>query len=194
MTGEHQSLAAALVAFQARVKPITRSRTVEVRTKRGERYSFAYAPLEAVIAAVRDDLAACGLAVTQALTWTEGGVLSLRTSLVHESGERDEDVAPLPVEKGMTPQEIGSVITYMRRYAYTAVLGLSSEEDDDGNMASGNEAKPQLVDEHLLQSARAFAKERGADFDAVVRELGFDLDALTVDQARIVAKRIKGEE
>lgn len=35
------------------------------------------------------------------------------------------------------PQAVGSAITYMRRYALGAVLGLNIDNDDDGNAASG---------------------------------------------------------
>jgi len=36
------------------------------------------------------------------------------------------------------PQYIGSAISYARRYALSAILGLATDEDDDGNAASGN--------------------------------------------------------
>ena len=35
-------------------------------------------------------------------------------------------------------QSVGSSITYAKRYAYCAILGIVADEDDDGNMASGN--------------------------------------------------------
>jgi len=41
-----------------------------------------------------------------------------------------------------TAQGAGSAITYGRRYALAAALGLASDEDDDGNGAEGNDKKP----------------------------------------------------
>ena len=48
----------------------------------------------------------------------------------------------MPLDRGsLSWQEYGSAITYARRYALVAILGVASEEDDDGNAASGNTAK-----------------------------------------------------
>ena len=46
------------------------------------------------------------------------------------------------------PQAYGSVITYQRRYALSAILGLNTDEDDDGNKASEPtkvKANPELL-------------------------------------------------
>lgn len=137
MAGE---LAAALAKAQAAFPPIKKTKTVRVRTKTGGEYTFDYAPLEAVIDAVRAPLTENDLAYTQTLATLPEGVLALRTMLLHGGGERLEDLCPLPVREGMSAQEIGSLITYFRRYALTCLLGIASEDDDDGNRASGNQA------------------------------------------------------
>ncbi len=131
-------LAAALVKFQGSGFAVPRTRTVEVETKSGGKYTFAYAPHELIVAAVRKPLEDNGLAVSQTLSITTDGRPALRTILLHSSGERIEDVFPLPLKDGMTAQELGSAITYIRRYALSAILGLATEDDDDGNRASGN--------------------------------------------------------
>ena len=51
-----------------------------------------------------------------------------------------ETSIPLPAPGG-DPQSFGSVVTYLRRYAVTALLGIASDEDDDGNRAAGNRMK-----------------------------------------------------
>jgi hypothetical protein len=61
---------------------------------------------------------------------------TLRYSLVHaESGEAVSDTMPLLLGKD-DMQGFGSAVTYARRYALCAVLGLVADEDDDGNAAA----------------------------------------------------------
>ena len=57
--------------------------------------------------------------------------------LHHESGEYME-YPPLMVKpEKNTPQGVGSAITYSRRYSLSTVFGITSDQDDDGNEASG---------------------------------------------------------
>ncbi len=59
------------------------------------------------------------------------------TRLMHKSGQwQEEEIAVTPESFG--PQQIGSAVTYMKRYAYCGMLGIASDEDDDGNAAAGN--------------------------------------------------------
>ena len=51
-----------------------------------------------------------------------------------------ETSIPLPTPGG-DPQSFGSAVTYLRRYAVTALLGIASDEDDDANRAAGNHIK-----------------------------------------------------
>lgn len=65
----------------------------------------------------------------------EGNVASLETILMHTSGQWVSMTGQAPVSKA-DPQGVGSVITYMRRYALAAVTSVVPDEDDDGNAAS----------------------------------------------------------
>lgn len=67
--------------------------------------------------------------------------VTIRTRVIHVSGQWIESVLEIPVSMGNRPaQAIGSVITYGRRYAWMSILGVASDEDDDdGNGASGLE-------------------------------------------------------
>jgi len=105
-------------------------------------FKSKYADLATVIDASRKLLTDNGLAVTQ-LVGGGPDVASVTTMLVHESGEWLRDtVTGKPVKND--PQGIGSLITYLRRYSYQAIVGFSSEEDDDGNAASNPEPKQKL--------------------------------------------------
>lgn len=142
-------LAKALAAAQSEFPPIERSRDVKVTTKSGGSYTFAYAPLDAILNAVRPALAKNGLAVSQLLA-NVNGAPALKTMLLHEGGELLQDSCPLPTNGStMSAQEFGSLVTYLRRYALVAVLGIATEEDDDGNHTSGNTATRDAHDAYV---------------------------------------------
>ena len=139
MIHDYGSLAGALSKAQAAFPPIVRDKEVAVRT-----YSYKYAPLDAILAAVREPLATNGLAIAQLL---EGA--DLVTLLLHESGSTLTARTPLPPWEGV--QQYGSMVTYIRRYALTAMLGIATEDDDDGEAA----AKPgQAASDKTCHSAR----------------------------------------
>lgn len=128
--------AAAYDAFgmaQASFPKIPRSKTVEVRTKTGGTYTFKYAPLDAINDAVLPSLHKFGFGVSQGI---EGD--HIITRLLHRGGYAISAETFLGIPNEASPQERGSFITYMRRYALVSLLGLATEEDDDGNHASGN--------------------------------------------------------
>ncbi len=96
-----------------------------------------YADLGAVVQAAKPALLKNGLAVSQLLTSADGRI-GLTTILMHKSGQwlAAEISMPLEPEKGRSlSQSIGASITYLRRYAYAAIVGVYSDEDADGNVA-----------------------------------------------------------
>jgi hypothetical protein len=133
MTTELGALAGALAKAQTEFAPVNRSKTVTVQTKTGGSYKFAYAPLDTILAAVREPLSKNGLVLVQMLD--EGALV---TTLLHESGASIGGRVDLPATTDI--QGFGSAITYLRRYAIQALLGIAAEEDDDGNHAAGNTA------------------------------------------------------
>lgn len=131
MTDDIGALAGALAKAQSGFAPVKRDKTVTVQKKTGGSYSFKYAPLESVLDAVRQPLADNGLVVVQVL---DAG--NLVTSLIHESGAVLTGSVPIP--PGGDIKELGSAITYLRRYALQALLGIAAEDDDDGSRAVGD--------------------------------------------------------
>lgn len=94
-----------------------------------------FADLGAVIEASRPVLAKHGLSVTQFPT-SEGDKIGVTTILLHSSGEWISDTVTMQAaeEKGKSAAQVaGSVITYLRRYSWSAVLGLYADEDTDGS-------------------------------------------------------------
>lgn len=132
-------IAGALAKAQAAITNPPRNREVEVYSKRtNSKYKFKYATLDAIIDAVRKPLTDNGIWFTQTLEANGGGKYVLRTTLLHESGEHLSSMTPLLGVDTADNQAFGSALTYMRRYALTALLGIAADEDDDANAADGN--------------------------------------------------------
>lgn len=89
------------------------------------KFSYTYATLPSVMDAVLPVLHKHGLALMQTF---EGGCIV--TSLLHEGGEVSESSIGYPTT-GVNPQDLGKWITYLRRYAIVAMLGLAPDDDDD---------------------------------------------------------------
>jgi hypothetical protein len=130
---EINELAKALAKFKGSCPKIKQESTVKVALKTGGSYSFKYADLATIDEAVTPALSANGLSVTQLV----GSPGELTTFLMHESGQFISTTSTMPVGNVSDKQVIGGVITYLRRYAIAAILGIVSDEDDDANYASG---------------------------------------------------------
>jgi len=128
---KHDTLTAALVAFQTSLPSVAKGNEAEVRPKEGRAYSYRYADLTDVNGVILPLLAKQGLAFTCMPTVVDSGADVLAYKLVHDSS--DEVIAgfyPLrPTAPG--PQAFGSAITYARRYALLAVCGVAPGGDDD---------------------------------------------------------------
>ncbi len=94
-----------------------------------------YADLASVWDACRKPLSENGLSIIQTLDKTETGTM-LETTLLHASGQFITSTLKI-TPKDETSQAIGSAITYARRYALSAMVGVCADEDDDGEAAMG---------------------------------------------------------
>jgi hypothetical protein len=136
MATKHANIAAALIAAQAEMPPPRKDREVSVRMKSGGTYKFSYATLAGMADADKPILAKHGLGFVQFVA--DGAMV---TRIIHESGEHLD--CPLPMlALPNSPQEAGSIITYFKRYSYAMALGRVAEEEDDANIAAGNDYVP----------------------------------------------------
>lgn len=131
---ERQAFNEALASAQAEFPIVPKGRTVTVQKKAGGTYSYTYAPLDSILEAVRPVLASHGFALIQLLE-DDGRGPALRTELRHKAGGQVSGTFPLREAEDM--QGLGSNLTYLRRYAITAILGLATETDDDGHGQAG---------------------------------------------------------
>ncbi len=132
-TGAMDKLAPALAAAQGEMTNPKKTKTALVRMKSGGTYKYRYADLSEILDHVRPVLSRHKLAVTQ-LVLTEAARTVLLTRLLHESGQYLDATYLLPT--GAAAQEMGSAVTYARRYSLSAILGIAAEDDDDGEKAN----------------------------------------------------------
>lgn len=117
-------------------------------------FKSKYVPLENVVEAIDDVAPKFGLTYSQYPVTTDDGKVGISTVLLHESGEFIEYPPATTKPDKNTPQGVGSTLTYMRRYSLSAVFGITSDQDDDGNEASGN-AKAKQTSNKNVQMASA---------------------------------------
>lgn len=119
-------------------------------------FKSKYADLSSVIDVAREPLYEMGLSFTQTMDDSDSGSVIVETTLMHSSGQWITGRLKMPTAKS-DPQGYGSAITYARRYALQAILGLAAEDDDaEGAMQRGNgkakqaeEKKPQPPKEDI---------------------------------------------
>ena len=181
-------LAAALVAFQGEVPVIPKNRTAKIPTKTGS-YSYQYADLSDMWDAIREPLRKNGLAVLQPLTHAAATNMAIKTIIVHESGQSLSETFEFTVA-GRSPQEIGSLVTYMKRYALSAALGISTDDDDDGNTAThAPKPKAQTPEWKAFSELSSVVVMHNLDKAAVARRFTDDygMDIRKADAATITA-------
>ncbi len=121
-------LFAALVKFQSELKPVSKD-TVNPAFPRAK-----YADLAGIFDEVLPLMTANGLGIIQESARHEN-MARITTRIIHNSNQWIEsDLDLMPAKEG--PQAFGSAFTYGRRYAMQSLLGITAEEDDDGNRAS----------------------------------------------------------
>ena len=148
-TNSLASIGAALSKAQASVKTAIKDSTnPHLKTR--------YADLLSVWDACRAVLAENDLSVVQLPVSDEPGYVALETMLLHASGEYISARCRVRLTRD-DPQGLGSGLTYLRRYALSAALGIVADEDDDAQSASTPPAPaPRLLS---VDAARRLASQ-----------------------------------
>ena len=132
-TEELGNLATALNAFTGEI---------EDAKKGSQAHQYKYADLSTILQLARPLMHKHGLAVVQ-FPISDSGQVGILTRLMHTSGEWLEQPFMMQSEqsRGMSAaQSIGSVLTYFRRYALAAVLGIAQVDDDAAETESNKPA------------------------------------------------------
>ena len=182
MSAPLNEIAAALVAAQAEFAAIP-------KTAENPFFKSKYADLATVISHTQPVLAKHGLAVSQHPT-TLDGEPALTTWLLHSSGQSLKDTMRLCAAKS-DPQGQGAAITYARRFAYMAVLGLVADADDDGQAATkAKQAEPKAkpLPTHVAKLA-AVAKKYNLDTKVLGQrfESDYGLSVMDADPKTVLA-------
>jgi ERF superfamily protein len=130
-TAQTDTLWAALAAFQAEMPTVPKTKTATVRTKDQGSYQYSYADLADISAAAMPLLARFGLSFSCSPEITERGQV-LHGCLFHSSGDSLRGTLAI---NGQRPQEVGSALTYARRYLLGCLTGIVTDADDDGQLA-----------------------------------------------------------
>ena len=145
-----------------------------------------YADLAQVIEVARKPLTNNGLAISQ-LVFPELEYVEIQTVLMHESGEWiASNIRLQPIKAD--PQGMGSAITYARRYAYAAILGIASE-DDDGECATGRDMKATNASPYKA-TPEANEAEKYRSFWGALRKKGYTPEQV---RAKLGVKSVKDD-
>lgn len=113
--------------------------------KSKQAYGYKYATLDSLIDMLRTVLPKHDLWFVQIPTRDEGKS-ALTTRVIHKSGEWFEDTIEMTDTelqgKANDTQKVGASITYYRRYALSAIFGVATEEDVDGNLNNVQKTQP----------------------------------------------------
>ena len=139
--------AQAWVAAWADLSEIGTTQEAEIETKKGRNFSYKYSSLGDILSTVRPILTQHDLAVSQNVVDAGDGRVGVETAITHAGGHA-EVFGPVVMPTGADPRNVGSAITYARRYGLSAALGIASEDDDDAASASRPAAEPTAVDPH----------------------------------------------
>ena len=129
------ALAAALAKAQIELVNPEKSLVATIREEgaRGREQTFRYAPLSSGLEIVRKVLGQHEIATVQTTSIDHGaGLVNLTTVLAHSSGEWIASDWPVcPVSDTASPRRMGAALTYARRYALFALVGIAGEDDLD---------------------------------------------------------------
>ena len=177
----------AFAKFQAECPAIARSRTADIVTSKGSKFSYSFASLDEIDKVAIPVMNKHGLTRTFGAAVISDGVLTIACIISHVGGHSRETPFSVPIETqaGMSPQQkYGSASTYAKRQAFVNAAGLKvCDMDDDG--AGRNSVGPAtkiteeqviLLQEHLeyidattqqvAMFVKSFAGERLGDMSA----------------------------
>ena len=125
-------ISGALLKAQKSIKSVTKDASNPF-------FKSKYADLASVINACKEELNAEGITFLQPV---DG--MNVETLLLHESGEYISAQTPIVCKSQNNPQDLGSAITYARRYGLQSMIGLPAI-DDDGEGATSHSDTPRTV-------------------------------------------------
>jgi hypothetical protein len=150
MSDSIANLATALAEFQSIVNNVSKTST-------NPAFRSKYASLDEIIKEIRQPMKRCGLSFVQN-PYREQNSVGVSTLLLHTSGEYiffDAVIITL-ADKGNSGHQVGTAMTYARRFSLSSALGLATEEDSDGNDIE----PPKKQSSYTKDSSRSYDSNR----------------------------------
>jgi hypothetical protein len=163
------------------------------KNKSNPHFKSTYADLAAVLDAIRTPLSNNGLSTVQTMEIAERCIV-LRTTLLHSSGQFIATEYPIAV--GLKPQEMGSSITYGRRYSLAAIVGIA-QDDDDANAAAKTSppvVTPSKISPKELTDLLELINSKETSAEMVCKHFKFpSLADITTDKLATITTAIKAK-
>lgn len=179
---EVKDLVTALSAFQGEIESAIKDAKASITQTR----EYKYATLASVWDAIRKPLAKNGLSITQGFAAVEdelqGRILRIETIMFHKTGQFLSSSLDMPMGQ-LTPQAMGSLITYGRRYSLLALTGICADDDDDGAAAM-----PKVGERQASQTS-----SRLQNMPSMKNHLAAGPTPKPVEEKSITEKLIRGE-
>ena len=156
-------------------------------------FKAGYSTLCSVWECCREPLSKNGLAIVQIPHESDQQVI-IETILMHTSGEWvSGKISMKPVKTD--PQSIGSAMTYARRYALSAMVGVAPiEEDDDGNAATGKTTPPKKPKEEPYPPDYSGKENKSEPPDATTQEKPVSQEEINIKFNEFLAKMVELEK
>jgi hypothetical protein len=156
-----------LSEFQAECPEIPK--TKKVMNKDGKTVRYSYAPLDVIVAHVKDLLRHHGFSYTIKTEQDEDNVTAF-CHLHHVEGHTETSRLGVPIDKGgymSAPQKVASALTYAKRYAFCDATGImTSDEDNDANV----DEKPEQKEEEIPQENADYGLKINEQINKAVHE------------------------
>ncbi|MFC7443286.1 ERF family protein [Laceyella putida] len=175
-------IAGALSKFQGEVTNPSKTKTAIIPPKdpKKQGYKYKYADLGDIIDTIREPLKKHGLSYIQNPVRNDKGDLEgVYTMILHESGEyMIFDLVPIRAGANATPQQIGSALTYARRYSLSLALGIAADEDDDASAAEhGGNQNAGTTQKSSVKKTSAKQQTQRSNQPAATKQGNGELDA-----------------
>lgn len=168
-----QNLSNAMAEFQKKIKQ-------PLKDANNPFFKSQYVPLENVVEAITETGSQLGISFMQFASSDETGSIEVATLVMHSTGEYIEFPPVRMKPESNKPQAVGSAITYAKRYALSAIFGITSDKDDDGNEATG-------LNKQVEKQPKQQVKQQQTQDDATgkIEQYWTELEKLGVDVAEV---------
>ena len=168
-----QNLSKAMAEFQKSIKQ-------PLKYANNPFFKSQYVPLENVVEAITETGSPLGISFMQFASSDETGSIEVATLVMHSTGEYIEFPPVRMKPESNKPQAVGSAITYAKRYALSAIFGITSDKDDDGNEATG-------LNKQVEKQPKQQAKQQQTQEDATgkIEKYWTELEKLGVDVTEV---------